>query len=53
MSDGTMTCEDLGITRDDACPDCGGDLGFDMDNLIILECLNGCGWQCVDDPDDD
>lgn len=45
------TCDAVGVTVNDTCPDCGASLSFNSEDLTVLECDNGCGWQCVDDPD--
>ena len=53
MSIGQMD-ECSGLTAADECPDCGEPLEWSEDDsgrLTILECLDGCGWACKDDPD--
>jgi hypothetical protein len=45
------TCQELLMTTNEECPDCGATLSYSSEDLTILECDNGCGWQCRDDPD--
>jgi hypothetical protein len=48
------TCESLGITDplNEKCPDCGGGLWYSHDDLTVLTCEDGCGWSCLDDPEE-
>jgi hypothetical protein len=35
----------------DCCPNCGAPVEWSVLDLTVLECSDGCGWACRDDPD--
>ena len=51
MAEEMVGCGEAGVgDAESECPDCGGPLEYSEDFLSVV-CMNGCGFECLDDPD--